>query len=97
MHISNAQIHKIFDLHLHRVHGDAVSAPGPERRPDQLTLSRQATEMQNIRRFLEGLPEVRSDKVGQFRRMIRLDAYEASDYEIASAMFAAAGEGRIDG
>ena len=90
MHISNAQIQKIFELHLHKVRVSGVRPGGPVRKPDQLTLSRQATEMQNIKQFVSALPDIRQDKVYELRRTIESGGYQVSDSDIASAMFASA-------
>ena len=90
MHISNAQVLRVFQLHVHKVHASGVGPGASVGQPDRLTLSRQATEMQNIKQFVSGLPDVRHDKVCDLRRMVDEGAYQVSDHDVASAMFAGA-------
>jgi len=96
MHISNTQIQKIFELHLHKVHASNVRPGSPARKPDQLTLSRQATEMQHIKRFVCTLPDIRQDKVRELQRTIDSGAYQTSDSDIASAILAGATQSKLD-
>jgi len=95
MHISNTQIQKIFELHLHKIHVSSVRPGSPAREPDQLTLSRQATEMQNIKRFVSALPDIRQDKVCELRRTIETGGYQVSDGDIASAILTSAKQGEV--
>ena len=91
MHISNARIHKVFELHLHKVGASQIRLSDPVETPDKLTLSGRAGEIQAVRTTILGLNDVRNDKVRAVGQMIRKDLYQPSDYDIASAIIAGAG------
>lgn len=93
MHISNTEIQKIFETHVHKVRNSAIKPSEPARKSDQLTLSRQATDMQNIKQYVSMLPDIRQDKVREIQRTIEKGAYQISDEDIASAMFKSIGQG----
>ena len=97
MHISNAQIQKVFELHMHKVRALDIRFADPVSSPDQLSLSRQATEMQHIKQYISGLPDVRHEKVRDLRGTIQEETYQVSNYDLASAMFASAGQIRTGG
>jgi flagellar biosynthesis anti-sigma factor FlgM len=92
MQISNAQLNRVFELHLHRAYPRPLSSTSRCGIQDRLTISRQAVEMQNVKRHVLSLPDVRQDKVRQLRGMIENGSYEVSDHEVADAMFSDVGE-----
>ena len=88
MLISNAQIHKVFELHMHRVHSPQARASDPVQSADKLTLSGRASEIQAIKSYVAVMDDVRSDKVRSLQGTIRKDRYQPSDADIASAILA---------
>lgn len=95
MHIANAEVSKVFDLHLHKVYSSQIRFSDPVSRPDKLTLSGRANEIQAIKSFMSTLSDIRSDRVGQLQSMVGKDSYQPSDYDIASAMIAGMSGARI--
>jgi len=97
MHISNAQIQKALELSLHRVH--VVRPPGsPDCRdasqPDRLTLSRKATEVQQIKQALATMPSTREGVVRNLSRKLQSGDYKVNEQELADKMLDAARLGR---
>jgi flagellar biosynthesis anti-sigma factor FlgM len=95
MHISNAQIQKALELSLHRVHvvrpaGSCESAS----QPDRLTLSRKATEVQQIKQALSTMPSTREGVVRNVSRKLRSGDYKVNEQELADKMLDAARVGR---
>jgi flagellar biosynthesis anti-sigma factor FlgM len=95
VHISNAQIHRVLELHVHRVGGvQSASGAGAAERPDQLTLSRKATDMQEIKQQLTRLPDMRTGLVKDFKNKVQVGTYDVSEAEIAENMLATALQNR---
>ncbi|MDO8587054.1 MAG: flagellar biosynthesis anti-sigma factor FlgM [Armatimonadota bacterium] len=95
MHVSNAQIQKVLDLHLHRVYGlREVQDAGPARGTDELILSRKATDVREIKRQVAGLPDMRAGVVKGFRSKVQAGDYKVSESEVAEKMLAAALQSR---
>jgi len=88
MLIANAQVQKVYELHLHKVYNPQVRFTDAVSGPDKLTLSGRANEMQAIKSFLSTLSDIRGDKVGPLRKMVGKGAYQSSDHDTASAMIA---------
>jgi len=80
---------------MQKVHLGAMRSESPSQLPDQLTLSRQATEMQSIKQFIAGLTAVRENKVSDLRARIESGDYDTAEPEIAEAMFRAARQERL--
>jgi anti-sigma28 factor (negative regulator of flagellin synthesis) len=95
--ISNTQINKVFELHMHKVNLSNVGPMLLTGRTDQLTISGRAAEMQSIKQFASKLPDTREDMVHAYRGMIADGTYQLSDYDLASAMFDIAKEGNSNG
>jgi len=96
MHISNAQIQKALELSLHRVHvvrptGSCDSAS----QPDRLTLSRKATEVQQIKQALAAMPSTREGLVRNLSRKLRAGDYKVNEQELADKMLDAIRQGKI--
>jgi len=96
MHISNTQIQKALELSLHRVHvvhpaGSCDSAS----QPDRLTLSRKATEVQQIKQALDAMPNTREGVVRDLSRKLQAGDYKVDEQELAGKMLDAARQGRI--
>jgi hypothetical protein len=91
MHISNAQIHKVLELHLHRVSGvHSPTGVNTAQQSDRLTLSRKATDMQDIKQLLARVPEMRVGVVNDFKNRVETGAYEVSELEVAENMMTSA-------
>jgi hypothetical protein len=88
MHISNARIQEVFELHMHRVRPVQTWASEAVQTADKLTLSGKANEIQAIKSYVAAMPDVRSDKVHHLQGMIRKDRYQPTDADIASAILA---------
>ena len=95
MHVSNAEIQKVLDLHLHRVYG-LREAPktSPAQGADELILSRKASDVQEIKRQVAGLPDTRAGVVKGFRSKVQAGDYKISESEVAEKMLAAALQSR---
>ncbi len=95
MHISNAQLQKVLELHLHKVYAtQPKSEAGMGSRADKLTLSRQAAEMQQIKQTLAQLPDTRENVVRDLKQKLRAGDYKISEEELAHKMFLIAQQGR---
>lgn len=97
MHISNAQIQKALELSLHPVHvvhptGGCDSAS----QPDRLTLSRKATDVQQIKQALAAMPSTRQGVVRNLSRKLQAGSYKVNEQELAEKMLDAARQGRIN-
>lgn len=93
MHIASAQIENVFRLHLHKVGAANVSPVSATRQPDSITLSCRATEIGSIRQYMDRLPDVRHDKVEEFRQAVDSGAYIISEFDLASAIIAGTSRG----
>jgi negative regulator of flagellin synthesis FlgM len=88
MHISNSQITKVLEVHLHRVYATqskpkSASAGGP----DQLVLSPKARDLQKVKDYLAATPVVREDVVNDLRSRVESGDYSTDSSEIADAIF----------
>ena len=91
MHINNAQIQKVLELHLHRVYTTQnKSGAGSTRKPDELVLSARAAEIQEIKQAMAGLPAMREEIVQELKRRIQSGDYKINPEELADKMLAAA-------
>ncbi len=95
MLIANAQAQRVFELHLHKVYNPQIRFADPVSRPDKLTLSGRANEMQAVRAYVSTLSDIRSDKVGPLQKMISKGTYQPSDHDTALAMIAGMSAARI--
>jgi len=95
MLIANAQVSKVYELHLHKVYNPQVRFTDPVSGPDKLTLSSRANEMQAVRDYVSALPDIRGDKVLAFQHMIGKGTYQPSDYDTASAIVAGMPRARL--
>lgn len=87
MRISNAQIEKVFELHLNRVHSaQDGSGGGAAAKPDELILSTKATDMEQAKQKAAGLPEIRAGVVHQLKQKIQAGGYVAGDEDLAQAI-----------
>jgi hypothetical protein len=86
MLIANAQVQKVYELHLHKVYNPQVRFTDPVSGPDKLTLSGRANEIQAIKSYVSTLSDTRSDMVGSLRTMVSKGTYQPSDQDTASAM-----------
>jgi flagellar biosynthesis anti-sigma factor FlgM len=96
MHISNTQVSKVMELHLHKVYA-ALPAVGTAAasRADRITLSRQATEMQQIRQAISAISDTRSDVVSGIRQKVAAGDYEINEQQLAQSIFSRALDGRV--
>ncbi len=94
MHISNTQINKVLEVHLHRVYA-ATSKPrmAAAGEPDQLVLSPKARDMQKVRDYLSETPAVREDVVSSLQSAVQSGQYRTESSDIADAMICGAGFG----
>lgn len=91
VHISNAQIQKVLELHLHKVNKlQEKPASSSSRGPDQLILSGKAAEMQKIKQHITGLPQVRANLVQELQQKLDSEQYHADSTELAESMFSSA-------
>lgn len=95
MLIANAQVSKVFELHLHKVYNPQVRFADPVSRPDKLTLSGRANEIQAVKSMISTFSEIRSDKVRSVQQMISKGTYQPSDYDIASAMVSGMSQAKL--
>jgi flagellar biosynthesis anti-sigma factor FlgM len=82
--ISGNQVHKIFEVHVHRVYS---ARPTPDvdfvRQADSLVLSRQALDLQKVREATQRLPDIRQDTVQSIRNKINSGTYQVNEVDIA--------------
>ncbi|MDI6829047.1 MAG: flagellar biosynthesis anti-sigma factor FlgM [Armatimonadota bacterium] len=96
MHISNSQIHKVLELHTHKINSSKPISGGiPSIQPDKLTLSRQAAEMQKIKQAIAELPSTRDDVVSDISNKIRQGKYALDEAELARRILTETFQGRI--
>jgi flagellar biosynthesis anti-sigma factor FlgM len=96
MHISNTQINKVMELHLHKVHAMLPSAGlSAASGVDRLTFSRQATEMHKIKQAMASLPDIRNEIVEGIRQKVSAGDYEVNESQLAQRMFTCAADGRL--
>ena len=96
MQISNTQISKVMEMHLHRVHAMQPSAGASAASGvDRLTFSRQATEMHKIKQAIASLPDIRNEIVDGIRQKITAGDYEIDEGQLAQSMFTSAADGRF--
>lgn len=87
MYINNAYIQKVLDVHLHKVHStQSKSGVGSAKSPDELILSEKATDMQQIKQVLAGLPEVRTSLVQDLKHKVQSGAYQINEDETADSV-----------
>ena len=95
MHVSNAQLQKVLDLHLQRVYAlKEVLGATPSQGADELILSRKATDVQEVKRRVAGLPDLRTGVVNGFKSKVQAGEYKVSESEVAESMLAAALQSR---
>jgi flagellar biosynthesis anti-sigma factor FlgM len=91
VHISNSQIQKVLELHLHKVNRlQEKPTSSSSRGPDQLILSGKAAEMQKIKQQITGLPQVRANIVQELRQKLDSGRYDADSTELVESMFSSA-------
>ncbi|MCX6375015.1 MAG: flagellar biosynthesis anti-sigma factor FlgM [Armatimonadetes bacterium] len=95
MLISNPQVNKVFELHMHKIHLSQVKPSDPIGRSDKLTLSGRANEIQWVKTFVSALQDVRNDTVRPLQRMVGKDLYQPKDCDIASAILADAAQSQM--
>ena len=96
MYVSNTHIHRVMELHLHKVYAAQPTAgANAVSRADKLTISRQATEMHQIKQALVSLPDTRNDVVSDLRERISSGGYEVSEQQLAQNIFSWAMDGRL--
>jgi len=99
MHISNGQIQKALEVSLNRVQ---IVRPSRSDRddsasqPDRLTLSRKATDVQQIKQALAAMPSTRQGVVRNLSRKLQAGSYKVNEQELAEKMLDAARQGRIN-
>lgn len=91
MQISNTQINKVFELHLHKVYA-AQSKPtvSAGRGFDQLFISAKAADIQRTMKTVASLPSVRPEVVNGAKQMIQSGNYNTNGMDIAESMFSSA-------
>ncbi|MDH7481936.1 MAG: flagellar biosynthesis anti-sigma factor FlgM [Armatimonadota bacterium] len=96
MHISNSQIHKVLELHTHKVNTiRPITGVVPSSHPDKLILSKQATEMQKIKQVIAKLPSVRDDVIADIKSRIQFGKYAVNEDELARRILTDIFQGRI--
>jgi len=60
--------------------------PGKSIQTESVNLSTTARELQKVREVLEAIPEIREDKVGQFKREIEAGIYDVRGDKVAEKM-----------
>ncbi len=88
MHIANAQVNKVFELHLHKVYSAQFRPTDALSRPDKLTLSGRANEIQAIKSHISMLPDIRNEAIRPLQQQISKGNYQPSDFDTASAIIA---------
>ena len=97
MHISTAQIQKALELSLNRVQiVRPAGSCGGASQPDRLTLSRKATEVQQIKQALAAMPSTREGVVRDLSRKLQAGDYKVNEQDLAGKMLDAARQGRIN-
>jgi len=90
VHINNAHIQKVLEVHLHRVYEtERKSRSESSRKPDELVLSARAKEMQDIKQAAASLPEVRANVVQSLKRRIQSGNYDLDADELAASILGA--------
>jgi flagellar biosynthesis anti-sigma factor FlgM len=87
VYINNAEIHKVLEVHLHKVYGTKSKAGiSSTKGPDQLILSPKATEMQQAKQVISSMPEVRDDLVQNLRAKLQAGTYNTEEQNTAGNM-----------
>lgn len=95
MQISNTQIQRVFELHLHKVYSPQTKpAISPVTRPDELVLSGKAAEIQRLQKTLAHLPDLRTGVVKDYQRRVNAGNYEVTGLELADKIATSALEFR---
>ena len=94
MHISNGQIQKVLELHLHKVYATrGGSGPGFATGADELILSTRAAEMQQLKQAVARSPEIRSGLVQDLKQKVQSGNYQIDPQGLAAEIVDAAGRG----
>jgi hypothetical protein len=84
VHINNAYIHKVLEVHLHKVHSrEGKGKIEPGRAPDELVLSPKAADLQQVKQVIAELPETRIGMVRGIRNRVASGFYEPDAQELA--------------
>ena len=91
MQVSNAQLDKVLSLHLQRVYGAAnASRAAATKGPDELILSQRASDAQDLKLRLSGLPKIRERVVEEFKLKVNAGDYKVSEMDVAEKMLTSA-------
>ena len=94
MHISNAQIQKVLELHLHKVYSTRRGQTTGAAASDELVLSPKAADMQQVKQKIIGLPDTRADIVREMKHKIEAGEYKVGSAELADGIISALSQGR---
>ncbi|BAS28800.1 flagellar biosynthesis anti-sigma factor FlgM [Limnochorda pilosa] len=89
MIVSEAQVQRV--VRIYQVQGAQKVKAGPgggRPRPDRVTLSKEAREIQKVREALAGMPDVREAKVAELRKALDAGTYRVDSADVAEKMFA---------
>jgi flagellar biosynthesis anti-sigma factor FlgM len=88
VYINNAEIHKVLEVHLHKVYDTKCKAStSATKGPDQLILSPKAAELQLAKQAISGVSDTRDDLVQSLKAKLQSGTYNVEERNIASNMF----------
>ena len=90
MQVPNIHIQEVLKLKLNRAQAGQKAGNVSSTGADNLTLSGKASDVQNIKSRLSGLPEIRVGIVKGFKSKVESGNYEAGGMDIAGSMFESA-------
>jgi len=87
VHINNAQIQKVLELHLHKVYSTQTKTGiSASRKADELVLSSKATELQQVKQTVTEMPDTRASLVQSLKQKVQSGTYCIDEQSIADSM-----------
>lgn len=90
MNITNNPISQVTSVRLSGVGASGLRPSGSTIGSDQVTISDLARQVQDVKQHISSLPQTRTERVAELKRMIESGTYQSSDRDIASAILSSA-------
>lgn len=86
MSMNISRVYNVFDVYKTQKSQPRSRISRAEEKIDSIAISSQATDMQSVKKALDGIPDVRMDKINEIKNRIDNNQYFVSSQDIADKL-----------